>query len=140
MFKGFKQNACYDDNNLYTLMRYSMPRASDEDIEEKLKGVRRSEDYDILGYYEEDELVGIVVYRSERDGIAIDMLGVLEGFRGKGLATALIGEALSASKARLVRAKADAASVGFFRKAGFSVLGSEKNYYEEESFFCEKRA
>ncbi len=136
MFRDLKENACYDNADLYRLVRYSIRRIKDEEIDELLKKARSRDNYFILGYYEEGSLVGLMLYRIEGDSAFLEVISVEKDERGKGIGTTMLRELRDRYRNLRLVADCDAVAAPFYKKLGFSVQSLGRNYYEEESFRC----
>ena len=79
-------------------------------------------------------LVGYVVARLEGSECHVDSIAVKPGFRGRGIGTRLLSEALEECKKRGARAAylevdVENPAVKLYEKLGFRIVGVVKNYY-----------
>ena len=136
MFKDLKQNACFDNSDLYRLIKYSMGKMKDNDIDKYLKKVRDQSNYFIYGYYESGNLVGLIIYKVENKIGNIDVISVEKDERGKGIGTKILNMINEKKQIVRIEAKCESKAVGFYKKLGFSVESIGKNYYEDEFYLC----
>jgi len=136
VFRNLKENACFDNSDLYRLVRYSKRKITDEEINEFLKRARKDENYNIIGYYENEIIVGLLIYKIENDSAYIEVISVEKDERGKGIGTKLLNQIHETHKNVKVEAECDSLSVGFYKGLGFEILNNGKNYYEEDLFRC----
>jgi ribosomal protein S18 acetylase RimI-like enzyme len=135
MFKDLKSNACYDNSDFYKLVRYSI-KLNDTEIEEYIKMVRIENNYDVIGYYENEILVGLMIYKVDKQNLIIDVISVEKDERGKGIGGVLVKEAYRRTKCEIMEAKCNLIAASFYKKLGFEVQSIGKNYYNEENFRC----
>ena len=139
MFKDLKSNACYDNADLYKLIRYSMKNLKDEDIDEYLKKVRTQNEYDVVGYYENEKLMGLLIYKVENELVVIEVISVEKDERGKGIGETILEEAQKRTQCEKIEAVCELLATNFYKKMGFEIESLEKNYYNEVFYKCTKR-
>jgi ribosomal protein S18 acetylase RimI-like enzyme len=136
MIRNLKENACYDNSDLYRLVRYSIQKMKDDEIDELLKKARREDNYFIFGYYENDSIVGLMIYKIEKSSAIIDVISVEKDERGKGIGTQLLKEVHDKYTNIKIEAKCELKAIAFYKKLGFTVQSIGKNYYDEDEFHC----
>lgn len=138
MFRNLKENACFDNSDLYRLVRYSLGKKTDENIDEFLKMARRQSNYFMWGYYENEKLVGLMIYKVESDTAKIDVISVEKDERGKGIGKRLLNQVHDNNRTLKFEAVCPEKAKNFFLGLGFAIISLGKNYYDEESFKCTK--
>jgi ribosomal protein S18 acetylase RimI-like enzyme len=136
MFKNLKENACFDNTDLYNFVRYSLKRMTDEDIGEYLLKIRKRDDYFIHGYYDNGKLAGLIIYKIIDTKGMVEVISVEKGDRRKKIGTQLFNEVYRLHRNITIEAICGTDSVGFYKALGFEIQSLGKNYYEEESFRC----
>ena len=138
MFKDLKSNACYDNADLYKLVSFSIRNMKDEDIDEYLKRVRTQNEYDVVGYYENEKLVGLMIYKYEINKAFIEVISVEKDERGKGIGETLLNETHKRTNCESIEATCESVATSFYKKLGFEIESLEKNYYNEVYYKCTK--
>ena len=72
------------------MIRFSLKNSTDDEIDIFLKTVRKQSNYYIYGYYEQEKLVGLIIYNIENETAKIDVISVENDERGKGIGTKII--------------------------------------------------
>jgi ribosomal-protein-alanine N-acetyltransferase len=82
-----------------------------------------------------DEVVGYIIFWHIREDVQVNNIAVHPDFRGKGIAEALMRHVISrvrkngATFMTLEVRPSNAAAVTLYKKLGFEILGTRKNYY-----------
>ncbi len=82
-----------------------------------------------------DEVVGYIIYWHIGEDVQVNNIAVHPGFRGQGVGEALMRHVIEGVKARgatfmtLEVRPSNAAAVTLYKKLGFEILGTRKNYY-----------
>ena len=113
-----------------------MGKIKDNDIDIFLKKVRDQSNYFIHGYYENEILVGLIIYKIENQLGFIDVISVEKDERGKGIGTKILNMIKEQKQVLRIEVKCDSKAVGFYKKLGFDVKSIGKNYYEDEFYLC----
>ena len=64
---------------------FSLKNSTDDEIDIFLKTVRKQSNYYIYGYYEQEKLVGLIIYNIENETAKIDVISVETMKEGRGL-------------------------------------------------------
>ena len=82
-----------------------------------------------------DEIVGYIIFWHIREDVQVNNIAVHPDFRGKGIAEALMRHVIGrvrksgATFMTLEVRPSNAAAVTLYKKLGFEILGTRKNYY-----------
>lgn len=83
----------------------------------------------------EDTVVGYIIFWHIRDDVQVNNIAVHPDFRGKGIGEALMRHVIDKVRANgatfvtLEVRPSNAGAVALYRKLGFEILGTRKNYY-----------
>ncbi len=103
-----------------------------EPTEEKMKkrAAAHQEDSGVSAYgcWKDGRLTGLVVLRSQTDGLEILSIGVLPETRGHGVASALLDHTREVMHPRKLVAETDDDAVGFYRRYGFDIQSLGEKY------------
>lgn len=134
------------------LLEYNMQNVFDlADIEQacfakdawtvnNLRGEFLNEFSYLIGYYEDDKLVGYTCVRAMYEEAQVCNVAVLPEYRRKGIATQLIEEMLRLSAEKgckiceLEVNTENAPAVDLYKKCGFEVAGVRKNFYRRSRY------
>jgi ribosomal protein S18 acetylase RimI-like enzyme len=138
MFTNLKENACYDENgSLGRLIGYSLQAPTEAGIAGILAKARKGPEYAILGFVENELVLGVLIYHFDKTKIIVDNLGVDERHRNEGIGRKLLHKIMSIENWKQLIVRADSASVEFFRKMGFVVRGIDTGTRGQEYYECE---
>lgn len=94
----------------------------------------------MFGWYEDDKLVGYMCVRVMYEEAQICNIAVLENYRRRGIATALLAETerfvaeQGCLRAELEVNTANIPAVELYKKCGYEVAGVRKNFYRKSRF------
>ncbi|QYR19324.1 GNAT family N-acetyltransferase [Paenibacillus sp. sptzw28] len=109
----------------------------DERIEKELNKYMESDSRELLGYINNNELVGLigVVYESI-EKVELKHIAVKAGYRGNGIGSYMLNEFIQTRKTVRIKAETDKDAVGFYRKFGFAIMSLGEKYPGVERFEC----
>lgn len=128
-----------DDEYIQELLSYSIFPDPDR-LDQVIERYHREPDLLLYGLEDEEELVGIIGYSIDQDGIlSIHHLAVHPECRGVGFGRGLILEAIAQETPQEVRAETDEEAVDFYRNIGFQIESLGEIYPGVERFRCTYR-
>ena len=108
-----------------------------------LRRILESESQYIVGYYENDKLVGFLYYSKSFDTIDIIDIVVDEPCRGRGIATELIKHVVNSygdiNTLFLEVNEKNKSAIRAYEKNGFQVISRRKKYYGRDDALIMKR-
>jgi inorganic pyrophosphatase len=139
MFVSLKNNHDFDGEIIYHIFQDIIWKSTNEQIDQILDKSRKDESYAIIGLVENNNLIGIIIYRSENSKVIIEYFGVESIYRHKGIGSKLIDEVIRKTKANYIVAETEDDAVNFYRKYGFAITMLGKIYPERNHYRCEYR-
>ncbi len=101
---------------------------TDEKMKQRAAAHQGDSGVSAYGCWMDGRLTGLVVLRSQADGLEILSIGVLPQARGHGVASALLDHARVVHRPRQLVAETDDDAVGFYRKYGFDIGSLGEKY------------
>jgi ribosomal protein S18 acetylase RimI-like enzyme len=139
MFVNLKNNYEFDGNIIYHIFQDIIWEPTNRKVDQILNKSRNDKSYKIIGSVEEKELIGIIIYKSDKTKIIIEYFGVEKVFRKKGIGSKLIDEVIRTMQVGCIEAETEDDAVGFYRKYGFDIRKGKKIFPEREHYICEYR-
>ena len=92
---------------------------------------------EIIGYYKDNELVGILVFKKLYEVIDILYLIVDKKFRKQGIGTELINylKKLDYERIMLEVDTSNIEAINLYKKKGFNIINERKQYYKNNNAF-----
>ncbi len=92
--------------------------------------------YSNILVYEEDKVLGFLIYDLIYDRCEIEYIGVLKEYRNKHIASLLMEELLKkANNISLEVNTKNIEAINLYKKYGFKIVTTRKNYYENEDAY-----
>lgn len=87
--------------------------------------------------YEEDSIVGVIIYTEIYDRIEIEYIAVDNYYKNKGIGSKLLKsiENNDIKNITLEVRKSNDAAINFYKKNGYKIASIRKNYYNDEDGF-----
>lgn len=114
-----------DNPTVRTIMAASAYDPSPQAMEQKAVEFRRHESWQIYGWVENDEIVGVCGFEVHKDYVEILNIAVAENIRYHGVGGKMI-TALWKKYEMTIEAETDDDAVDFYRKRGFSTTATQK--------------
>lgn len=114
-----------DDPTVRTIMAASAFDPSPKAMEQKAAGFRRHESWQLYGWVENDEIVGVCGFEVHKDYVEILNIAVAENIRHRGVGGKMIA-ALQKKCEMAIEAETDGDAVDFYRKRGFIATAIQK--------------
>ncbi|KIL34895.1 GNAT family acetyltransferase [Cohnella kolymensis] len=125
-----------DDNpirQLIGLIVYDDP----ERTEEAMKEYKDRPDLEIMGYYADKNLIGLVGFRIDSENVLeLRHIAVLPEEQGLGYGRGMILEMLHLKNPQAIVAETDEETVDFYRSIGFTIESLGEQYPGVERFKC----
>ena len=117
------------------LLEYSV--FTDEKLEAVIERYKTDERWVLLGYSEEDQIIGVIGYEMAAPAILqIHHLAVDPQYRGLGYGRGMILELIEKVRPVKVKAEVDEEAADFFRNIGFEIISLGEKYPYSEKFEC----
>jgi len=139
MFISLKTNYEFDGNIIYRLFQDIIWEPTNEKIDQIIEKSRNDKTYKIIGSIENNELIGIIIYKVKDNKNIIEYFGIEKGYRRKGMGSKLINEIIKNTTVDYIEAETDEDAVEFYRKYGFTITSLGAKYQERERYKCEYR-
>lgn len=111
--------------------------ADDNEWEAVIRRYKTDDRWMLLGYTEEDEIIGIIGYEKAQDNtVLLRHLAVDPQFRGLGYGRGMILEMLEKERPVSVKAEVDEEAADFFRNIGFEIISLGEKFPGSERFEC----
>lgn len=84
--------------------------------------------------YEDDSIVGVIIYNEPYDRIEIDYIAVDENYKNKGIGSQLLKkiENNNIKNITLEVRQSNEVAINFYKKNGYKIVTIRKNYYNNE--------
>lgn len=119
--------------DLITLAIYPDP----EKVKRAIKSYKSNPALELLGYYDEEELIGLIGFHIQTNNILeIIHIAVSPDEQGHGYGRGIILEVLALKSPSKIIVETDEDSINFYRSIGFSVVSLGEMYPGVERFKC----
>ncbi len=139
MFVSLKNYYDFDGDIIYHIFQDIIWEPTNEKIDQILNKSRKDESYEIIGSVEENKLIGIIIYRSDKSNVIIEYFGVESAYRQKGIGSKLIDEVIKNTKVNCIEAETEDDAVNFYKKYGFVITSLGQKYPGRKHYRCEYR-
>jgi ribosomal protein S18 acetylase RimI-like enzyme len=125
-----------DDSNIQELIGLAV-FPDPERINEAIDAYRNDQGLEIMGYKWVEQIIGIVGYRLNDNGILeLRHIAVTPEEQGKGFGRGIILELLHLKDPKVITAETDEETVDFYRSIGFTIESLGEKYPGVERFKC----
>jgi ribosomal protein S18 acetylase RimI-like enzyme len=125
-----------DDSNIQELIGLAV-FPDPERINEAIDAYRNDQGLEIMGYKWVEQIIGIVGYRLNDNGILeLRHIAVIPEEQGKGFGRGIILELLHLKDPKVITAETDEETVDFYRSIGFMIESLGEKYPGVERFKC----
>lgn len=106
-------------------------------IEEAVKEYKDQTDSEIMGYYADQDLIGLVGFRiNNQNVLELRQIAVLPEEQGMGYGRGMMLELLHLKNPKSIVAETDEETVDFYRSIGFTIESVGEKYPGVERFKC----
>ena len=110
------------------VLALSVYEPTEEKMKKRAAAHQKDSGVSAYGCWMNGRLTGLVILRSQADGMEILSIGVLPKARGHGVASALLDHAREVMHPRKLVAETDDDAVGFYRRYGFDIQSLGEKY------------
>lgn len=108
-----------------------------EQIEKAVNGYNDDAELEMMGYYAEQEIIGIVGFKINEDNVMeLKHIAVLPEVQGMGYGRGMILEVIHLKNPAAIVAETDEETVEFFRSIGFTIESAGEKHPGAERFKC----
>jgi ribosomal protein S18 acetylase RimI-like enzyme len=106
-------------------------------IEKSIEEYKRDPELQLMGYYADQELIGLVGFRmNDENVLELKHIAVLPEEQGMGYGRGMMLEMLQLKNPKAIVAETDEETVDFYRSIGFTIESLGEKYPGTERFKC----
>lgn len=105
-------------------------------IDKAIKSYINEPAHEIMGYFIDEELIGLIGYQMQENSLVIKHLAIVPEEQGHGYGRGIILEILHLKSPQTIVAETDEDAINFYRSIGFTIESLGEKYPGVERFKC----